>query len=185
VKMLDPERLIFLDESAATTTLTRLRGRAPQGERVVAAVPQGHWCVTTMIGAIGLSGVKAGLMFEGATDTIAFATFVDEVLVPQLQPGDIVVMDNLSSHKAACIRASIERAGAQVWFLPAYSPDLNPIEKMWAKVKTLLRSAAKRTKETLWGAICEAFRKVTAQDCHGFFAACGIPATATSACKPL
>jgi len=138
-----------------------------------------------MIGAIGLTGVKAGLMFEGASDTWAFATFIDEVLVPNLRPGDVVVMDNLSSHKADCIRESIERAGARLLFLPPYSPDLNPIEKMWSKVKGRLRSAAKRTKETLWEAICEAFRRITAQDCQGFFAGCGIPATATPACNPL
>lgn len=178
-------QLIFIDESAATTDMTRLYGRAPQGIRVIDDVPQGHWCVTTMIGAISLSGVTAGLMFEGATDTAAFATFVDEVLVPTLKPGDVVVMDNLSSHKAACIRDSIERAGASLQFLPPYSPDLNPIEKMWSKVKSLLRSAGQRTKTTLWDAICAAFNQVTAQDCRGFFASCGIPVPATPALNPL
>jgi transposase len=130
-----------------------------------------------MIGAIRLTGVTAGLMFEGATDTPAFATFVEQVLVPELQPGDVVVMDNLSSHKAACIRQAIEGAGARVLFLPPYSPDLNPIEKMWSKVKSYLRTAAKRTKEGLWDAICEAFRRVTKGDCGGFFTSCGIAAT--------
>jgi transposase len=183
---LDPDQLIFIDEAAATTTMTRLRGRAAPGQRVLDAVPQGHWCVTTMVGAIGLSGVKAGVMFDGATDTLAFATFIDEVLVPNLKPNDIVVMDNLSSHKASCIRESIERVGARLLFLPPYSPDLNPIEKMWSKVKGFLRSAAKRTKEPLWDAICDAFRAVTASDCQGFFAACGFPMTAaTPARNPL
>jgi transposase len=139
-----------------------------------------------MVGAIGLNGVRAGVMFDGATDTLAFATFIDEVLVPNLKPNDVVVMDNLSSHKASCIRESIERVGARLLFLPPYSPDLNPIEKMWSKVKGLLRSAAKRTKETLWDAICDAIRAVTASDCQGFFAACGIPVVnATPACNTL
>jgi transposase len=129
--------------------------------------------------------VKAGLMFEGAADTWGFATFVDEVLVPALKPGDVVVMENLSTHKASCIRESIERVGARVLFLPPYSPDPNPIEKMWSKVKGLLRSAAKRTQVTLWEAICEAFRKVSSQDCHGFFAAYRIPAAATLGSNPL
>jgi len=185
VKSLSPEQLVFLDEAAATTTMTRSCGRAPQGQRVVDAVPQGHWCVTTMIGAIGLNGVRAGVMFDGATDTLAFSTFVDDVLTPRLQPGDVVVMDNLSSHKAFCIREAIERVGAQVLFLPPYSPDLNPIEKMWSKVKGLLRSAAQRTKETLWDAIGAAIRQVTANDCRGFFGSCGIPVPATPACNPL
>lgn len=185
LKTIEPNQLIFIDESAATTDMTRLYGRAPQGVRVVDAVPQGHWCVTTMIGALSLNGVTAGLLFEGATDTAAFSTFVDEVLVPTLRPGDVVVMDNLSSHKATCIRASIERAGARLLFLPPYSPDLNPIEKMWSKVKSLLRSAAQRTKSTLWNAICEAFQQVTAPDCQGFFASCGIPSAATPVLSPL
>lgn len=179
VKDIDPEQLVFIDEAAATTAMTRLRGRAAAGERVVDSVPHGHWCVTTMVGAIDLAGVRAGLMFEGATDTPAFATFVDEVLAPRLKPGNVVVMDNLSSHKAACIREAIERTGARVLFLPPYSPDFNPIEKMWSKVKSLLRTAAQRTKDSLWDAIGQAFRQVTASDCHGFFASCGFPATAT------
>jgi transposase len=132
-----------------------------------------------MIGAIRLAGVTAGLMFEGATDTEAFATFVEQVLVPALQPDDVVIMDNLSSHKADCIRQAIEAAGARVRFLPPYSPDLNPIEKMWSKVKGYLRSAARRTMATLWDAICEAFRQVSQADCQGYFASCGIAATPT------
>ena len=177
---IDPQRLIFLDEAGASTTLTRLRGRAPQGERVVGQVPQGHWHITTLIGAMGVNGPTAGLMFEGATNTEAFATFVEQVLQPQLQPGDVVVMDNLSSHKGARVRQAIEQAGARVRFLPPYSPDLNPIEKMWSKVKALLRAAAQRTVPGLWDAICDAWKKVTASDCRGFFASCGIRVTATS-----
>jgi transposase len=178
VKTLDPERLVYIDEAAATTSMTRLRGRAVAGQRVLDDVPQGHWCVTTMVGAIRLSGVAAGLVFEGATDTTAFATFVDQALAPALAPGDVVVLDNLSSHKAACIREAIERVGARVEFLPPYSPDLNPIEKMWSKVKGLLRTAARRTKESLWDAISQALRAVCANDCRSYFASC-MPVAAT------
>ncbi len=125
--------------------MTRLRGRAPKGQRLVAEVPAGHWQITTMVGAVRLSGLVAGLIFEGATDTQAFVTFLEQSLLPQLRPGDIVVMDNLSSHKAARVHQVIAEAGAEVWFLPPYSPDLNPIEKIWSKLKGLLRSAGRRT----------------------------------------
>jgi transposase len=174
-----PERLIFIDEAGATTHMTRLCGRAPKGERVVEAVPHGHWQVTSMIGAMRSTGVCAGLIFEGATDAEAFATFVEKILVPTLKPGDIVVMDNLSSHKSERVRQALAEAQTELWFLPPYSPDLNPIEKMWSKVKALLRSAARRTKRTLWNAICTAYRQVTAADCRGFCAASGIQVPAT------
>jgi transposase len=159
--------------------MTRLRGRAPKGQRLVADVPQGHWHVTTVIGAVRLTGPVAGLVFEGATDTAAFATFVEQALVPALRPGDVVVMDNLSSHKAARVREAVEAAQAAVWFLPPYSPDLNPIEKVWSKLKGLLRSAGRRTVRGLWQAIGAAWRQVTASDCRNSFAACGIPPPAT------
>lgn len=159
--------------------MTRLRGRAPKGQRLVADVPQGHWHVTTMIGAVRLTGLVAGLIFEGATDTEAFATFVERSLVPQLRPGDVVVMDNLSSHKAARVREAIVGAEAEAWFLPPYSPDFNPIEQVWSKLKALLRSAGRRTVRGLWAAIGAAWQQVTASDCRNSFAACGIPIPAT------
>jgi transposase len=176
-ELLDPGRFVFLDEAAANTAMTRRCGRAPAGQRVVGKVPHGHWYTTTMIGAIRLGGVAAGVMFAGAADTATFATFVEACLVPALRPGDIVVLDNLSAHKGQCVREAVERADAFVLFLPPYSPDFNPIEKMWSKVKSLLRTAAARTKETLWAAIAAAFQAVTPQDCRGFFAACGLAAT--------
>ncbi len=160
--------------------MTRTYGRAPKGERVVDKVPHGHWHITSMIGAIRVNGPAAGLIFEGATDTEAFVTFVEQVLGPQLQPGDVVVMDNLSSHKSTRVQQAIEQAGARVRFLPPYSPDLNPLEKMWSKVKGLLRTAAQRTVTGLWDAICDAWKKVTPSDCQGFFASCGIPVPATA-----
>ena len=170
--------LVFIDEAGATTTMTRTHGRAPAGERVVEAVPHGHWQVTTMIGAMGLSGPVAGLILEGATDGEAFATFVEQVLVPELKPGGWVVMDNLSSHRSSRVRQAIEAAGCRLVFLPPYSPDLNPIEKMWSKVKKLLRDAGRRTKEGLWEAIGWAWQQISPSDCQGFFASCGLkPAT--------
>src|SRR5262249_43167406 len=126
-----PSQLIFVDESGAQTNLTRRAGRALKGERLVDAVPNGHYQVTTRVGAIRLKGLTAGLIFEGATDTEAFVTFVEKVLAPQLKRGDVVVMDNLSSHKSQRIATALERVGARLWYLPPYSPDFNPIEKMW------------------------------------------------------
>ncbi len=140
----DPARLIFLDESGAKTNLTRLCGRALKGERVHAAAPCGRWHTTTMISSIRLDGSTACMALEGTTDTESFRAYVGEVLVPALRPGDLVVMDNLSPHKSDPTLTLITKAGAQVLFLPAYSPDLNPIEKMWSKVKNLLRGAEAR-----------------------------------------
>jgi transposase len=177
MQKLSPKQLVFLDEAGATTAMTRTYARAIRGERVVDAVPQGKWQVTTMIGAMRLSGSCAGLVFEGATDTAAFMAFLENCLVPQLKKGDVVVMDNLSSHKSARVEPAITAVGARVRYLPPYSPDFNPIEKMWSKVKGSLRTAAKRTQRTLWNAIGPAMQSITSQDCKGYFSACGLPAT--------
>jgi len=179
VEALDPARLIFLDEAGANTAMTRAHGRAPKGQRVVGEAPQGHWRMTTMVAAIRLAGLSAALLFEGATDAEAFATFVEQVLVPALRAGDVVVMDNLSSHKGQRVQRAIEAAGAYVLFLPPYSPDFNPIEKVWSKVKALLRAAARRTVEGLWEAISAALLQVTPAECRNFFASCGLPVTAS------
>lgn len=179
VQALAPVRLIALDEAGATTGMTRSHGRAPKGQRVVDDVPHGSWHVTTMLGAISSAGPVAGLVFEGATDAEAFATFAEEVLAPALRPGDVVLLDNLSSHKGTRARRAIEAAGAELLFLPPYSPDFNPIEKMWSKVKASLRTAARRTVPALWEAIGTAFQQVTGADCQGFFTSCGLPLTAT------
>src|SRR5213593_1421312 len=170
---LDPARLIFLDESGAKTNLTRLCGRALKGGRVHARTPQGHWHTTTMISSIRLDGSTACMALEGTTDTESFRAYVDAVLLPTLRPGDIVVMDNLSPHKSDPTLARITNAGAQVLFLPAYSPDLNPIEKMWSKVKGLLRGAEARTPADLITAIGQALGKITPQDALGWFVSCG------------
>ena len=170
---MDPAKLVFIDESAAKTNLTRLRGRAPRGERLLARCPQGHWRTTTMISSVRLDGSTACMTIEGATDTEVFQAYVREVLCPALRPGDIVVMDNLSPHKNERTIALIEAVGATARFLPPYSPDLNPIEMMWSKVKALLRAAEARTHPDLIAAIGQALCAVTSQDAVNWFAACG------------
>lgn len=164
---------MFLDESGAKTNMTRLRGRALKGERVYDSAPYGHWCTTTMISSIRLDGTTACMTLEGATTTEVFRAYVASVLIPTLKSGDVVVMDNLSPHKNSETLGLIEQVGARVLFLPPYSPDLNPIEKMWSKVKEWLRSAKARTQETLWAAIASALAAVTPTDAMGWFASCG------------
>lgn len=153
--------------------MTRLRGRCPRGERLVCHAPHGHWRTTTMISSVRLDGTTACMTIEGAANTEVFHAYVREVLVPVLLPGDIVVMDNLGAHKNERTLALIRQAGAQVRFLPAYSPDLNPIEMMWSKIKSLLRKAQARTHSDLLTAIAAALRGVTPHDALGWFAHCG------------
>ncbi len=153
--------------------MTRLRGRAPCGERVHASTPSGHWHTTTMISSIRWDGSTACMAIDSATDTEVFQTYVRQVLCPTLRPGDVVVMDNLSPHKNELTLDLIREAGAEVRFLPAYSPDLNLIEKMWSKVKTLLRGTEARTQSELIEAIALALRKITPQDALNWFASCG------------
>jgi transposase len=153
--------------------MTRLRGRAPKGERLVCHAPHGHWRTTTMISSVRLNGQTACMTIEGATNTEVFQAYVREILVPTLRPGDIVVLDNLGAHKNDLTLTLIEKAGAEVRFLPAYSPDLNPIELMWSKVKALLRKAQARNHPDLLAAIASALRAVTPQDALGWFAHCG------------
>jgi len=153
--------------------MTRLRGRAPRGRRLLAKAPHGHWRTTTMISSVRLDGTTACMTIEGATDTAVFQAYVREILGPSLRPGDIVIMDNLGPHKNEQTLALITAAGATARFLPAYSPDLNPIEMMWSKVKALLRASEARTAGKLQHAIAAALRQVRAQDAAGWFAACG------------
>ncbi len=153
--------------------MTRLYGRCKGGGRLVDATPHGHWETTTMIGALGAEGSTALMVIEGATDAAVFRAYVKHVLVPTLHPGEIVVMDNLSSHKSPEIREMIEAAGAELWYLPPYSPDLNPIEKMWSKVKTFLRGTKARGTEELYQAIRQALQKIKPQDARGWFESCG------------
>ena len=147
---LDPERLVFIDETWASTNMARRYGRAPRGQRLRMSVPHGHWKTTTFVGALRLTGMVAPMVLDGPINGRAFQAYVDQVLVPELRPGDIVVMDNLGSHKGAGVRSAIEKAGASLLYLPPYSPDFNPIENAFAKLKALLRKAAERTVESLW-----------------------------------
>jgi transposase len=170
---IDASSLLFIDESGAKTNMTRLRGRCKGGCRLYDATPHGRWETTTMIAALGLEGPTAAMVIQGATDAAVFRAYVKYVLVPVLRPGQIVVLDNLGSHKNAEIREMIEAAGAQLRFLPPYSPDFNPIEKMWSKVKEFLRAAEARGTEQLYQAVGKALEEVTPQDAQGWFTSCG------------
>jgi transposase len=169
IRAISPERLIYLDESGVTTSMTRLYGRCLGGKRIHEATPGGHWKILTILGAMSLRGLIATMTIEEPTDSDIFLAYVEQVLCPALCPGDVVVMDNLSSHKVQGVREQIEQVGATVLYLPPYSPDLNPIEKAWAKLKQLLRSAKARTRETLEQAIAELLPAITAQDAQAWF----------------
>jgi transposase len=164
---------VFIDECGTSTKMARLYGRAARGERCRAPIPHGHWKTTTFVGALRLSGVTAPMTLDGAMTGAAFLAYVEQVLVPTLRPGDVVVMDNLPAHKPPAIRQAIERAGAELRFLPPYSPDFNPIEMAFSKIKALLKKAAARTVIDLWDAIRDAIDAVTPADCTGFFTAAG------------
>jgi len=174
---IDLNKLVFLDESGAKTNMIRLYGRAPSGVRVIEHRPHGHWHTTTMLCAIRLRGVEAPMVIEGPMDSLVFRGWVEQCLTPTLDLGDVVVMDNLAPHKAKGVCESIESVGASVLYLPPYSPDFNPIESMWSKVKQHLRSAAARSAASLLTAIGTALRSVTLNDCRGFFRGCGYVAT--------
>jgi transposase len=165
--------LIFLDESGVTTQMTRLWGRALKGERIHEATPQGNWKVLTTIGAISLRGFEAVMTVEEPTNGVIFTTYVEQILAPQLKPGDVVIMDNLSAHKVSGIRELIEAQGAKVSYLPPYSPDLNPIELAWSKFKQFLRTAKARTKRKLNQAITAALQAITADNAAAWFRHCG------------
>jgi transposase len=160
---------VFVDESGANTKMTRLGGRAPVGERLVTHIPHGHYQTSTLIAAVRLTGACAPWLFEGAMDGELFLAWVRQGLVPTLQPGDLVIMDNLATHKVTGVREAIEAAGARLLYLPPYSPDFNPIENMWSKIKQLLRSLAPRTSGDLLQAAAHAFAAISTADCLGFF----------------
>ncbi len=173
VKDVPAKKLVFVDESGANTAMTRARGRAPRGERVASAVPNGHWSTLTMIGALRLEGLAAAATVDAATDGPIFRSFVTDALVPTLRRGDVVVWDGLAPHKAAGVAEAVEAAGASLLPLPPYSPDFSPIEPMWSKVKQDLRSAEARTPQALGQAAAGAFASVTAADARGWFGECG------------
>jgi transposase len=174
---LDPARLVFIDETWASTNMARRYGRAPRGRRLRIGVPHGHWKTTTFVAGLRTSGLVAPFVLDGPINRDAFEIYVEKVLVPELRPGDLVIMDNLSSHKGPRVRALIEEAGGTLLYLPPYSPDFNPIENAFAKLKALLRKAAQRTVEGLWTAIGRLLEAFTPRECANYFAAAGYDAT--------
>ena len=174
---LDINRLVFIDEAGAKTNMTRLYGRSLKGVRAYDHAPHGHWCTTTMISSIRINGETACMAVDAATSGDVFRAYVEHILVPSLRKNDIVILDNLSAHKDKAAIEMIEEVGAEVRFLPPYSPDFNPIEKMWSKVKQLLRGMKARTEEALLLAIGAALSCVTETDALGWFASCGYSVT--------
>lgn len=164
---------MFIDETWASTNMARRHGRCLRGERLRIGVPHGHWKTTTFVGALTLRGFIAPFVLDGPINRDAFETYVEKVLCPQLRPADVVIMDNLSSHKGPCVREMIEAAGAHLLYLPPYSPDFNPIEKAFSKLKALLRKAAERTLEGLWTKIGALIQLVTPDECRNYFTAAG------------
>ena len=181
--LLAPGRLVFLDETATSTNMARRYGRAPKGKRLVDKVPHGHWKVTTLVAALRADGVCAPMTVDGAMDGDLFVAYVEQVLAPTLRTGDVVVLDNLSAHKRQEARQAVEARGAALVFLPAYSPDLNPIEMAFSKLKSILRKARKRKVEELRATIFDALDGFKPEECANFIAAAGY--AATSIPKPL
>lgn len=171
------EKLVFIDETWTSTNMTRGYGRAPRGQRCCGSAPYGHWRITTFVGALRHRGLSAPMVIEEPMDGDVFLAYVEQVLVPTLLPGEIVILDNLGSHKVAGVQPAILGAGATVLFLPPYSPDLNPIENFFAKLKALLRKAARRSTESLWDEIAKLLHSVSSQECMNYFTACGYVST--------
>ena len=166
---MDPARLVFVDESGANTQMTRWLGRALSGQRLVSCGPHRHYQTSTLISAVCLKGPRAPWLFDGAMDGEMFLAWVRQGLAPTLRPGDVVILDNLATHKIRGVRDALEAVGARLLYLPPYSPDFNPIEPMWSKIKQSLRSHAPRTEEELLRAAKSAFNSISSADCKGFF----------------
>ncbi|UPT95790.1 IS630 family transposase [Bradyrhizobium barranii subsp. apii] len=174
---LDPERLVFIDETSANTKMARLYGRSPRGERCRAAIPHGHWKTTTFTAGLRSDGLIAPLVLDGPMDGDAFLAYVEQLLAPSLRPGDTVIMDNLPAHKVHGVREAIRAVGASLLYLPPYSPDFNPIEMAFSKLKALLRAAAARTMPDLWQAIANALKRFSPEECQNYLVAAGYDAT--------
>ena len=171
--LLDPARLVFIDETWAKTNMTRTHGRCTRGERLVAKVPHGRWRTLTFLAALRSDRIDAPCVIDGPINGESFLAYVEQVLVPTLKPGNIVIIDNLGSHKGKAVRRAIRAAGAKLFFLPPYSPDLNPIEQLFAKLKTLLRKAAERTVEATWKRIGTLLACFSPTECANYFANAG------------
>jgi len=173
-------RLVFIDETSASTRMARLRGRSERGKRLIAKVPHGHWKTTTFVAALRSDGLTAPVVVDGAMTGEIFLSYVRTQLIPALQPGDVVVMDNLAAHKVAGVREAIESAGATVVYLPPYSPDFNPIELLFSKLKSLLRRDAARTVQELWDLLAKLVPIFTPEECTRYFKHCGYRNAATT-----
>jgi transposase len=174
---LDPTRLVFIDETWAKTNMTRRQGRCARGRRLAAKVPHGRWRTLTFLAAVRVNRIDAPCVIDGPINGRSFLAYIEQVLIPTLKPGDVVIMDNLGSHKGKAVRQAIRAAGAKLLFLPPYSPDLNPIEQVFAKLKTLLRKAAERTIEATWQRIGELLDQFTASECANYLANAGYAST--------
>lgn len=170
---LDPDHLVFIDETGTSTNMARLRGRAPRGERLIGKVPFGHWKTTTFVAGLRSTALTAPCVIDGPMNGNAFLAYVEQVLAPTLKLGDIVVLDNLSAHKVPGVRDAIEATGARLLYLPPYSPDFNPIEQLFAKLKALLRKAAERSIESLWSRIAALLSEFTPEECANYFRSAG------------
>jgi transposase len=175
--VMDIEKLVFIDETWASTSMTRRYGRAPRGQRCIASAPHGHWQSTTFVAGLRHQQLTAPMVADGPMDGELFLAYVRQFLCPTLRPGDIVILDNLSSHKVAGVKNAIAAVGATMLYLPPYSPDLNPIEQLFAKLKALLRKAAKRSVETLWNQIGELLNTLSSTECANYFASSGYVCT--------
>jgi transposase len=176
-RFMDPARFVFLDETGTATNMARRYGRSLLGRRLVAAAPHGHWRTTTFVAGLRQSGVVAPLVLDGPMTGPAFCAYVAQFLAPALEPDDVVVLDNLAAHKVAGVRQAIAAAGASILYLPPYSPDLNPIEQLFAKLKALLRKAAARTKHELWSTIGRLLATVPPSECANYLNHCGYGST--------
>ena len=174
---MDPARFVFIDETGTATNMARRYGRCPSDERLVAAVPQGHWSTTTFVAGLRQSGVIAPLVLDGPMTGPAFKAYVEQFLAPALRPGDVIVLDNLAAHKVDGVHQAIAAVGASVLYLPPYSPDLNPIEQLFAKLKALLRKTAARAKDALWTAIGNVLESFPPNECANYLAHCGYGST--------
>jgi len=171
---------VFVDETWASTNMSRRYGRCPKGQRLVCPIPYGHWKTTTFVGALRADGLTAPMVIDGAMNGELFLAYVEQQLAPTLQPGDIVIMDNLSAHKRAGVQAAIEAVGATLQYLPPYSPDLNPIELAFAKLKHLLRSSGQRTMDGLWNFLGQALDAFSPNECQNYIRHCGYTAATSS-----
>jgi transposase len=176
-RSMDPARFIFLDETGTATNRARRYGRSPSARRLVAAVPHGHWRTTTFIAGLRQSGVVAPLVLDGPMTGPVFRAYVEQFLAPSLEPGDVVVLDNLAAHKVDGVRRAIAAAGASLLYLPPYSPDLNPIEQLFAQLKALLRKAAARTRNELWSIVGGVLDACPAAQCSNYLRHCGYGST--------